>query len=108
MINNHDSEVWAHLALLCLVVGRPIEADQAIAQALHLGVTDPEVLRFFLFLTVRLVGLAFMEAKRVTASVEIFKLALENDPENISLRALFKKALNESGPIVPAISGLVI
>lgn len=44
-MNNRDSEVWAHLALLCLTVGRFVEANQAIAQALRLGVKDTEILR---------------------------------------------------------------
>jgi Flp pilus assembly protein TadD len=44
-LNNRDAEVWAHLALLCLVMDRTIEANQSINQALRLGIKDAQVLR---------------------------------------------------------------
>ncbi len=44
-MNNRDSEVWAHIALLCLTVGRIVEANQAVAQALRLGINDTQILR---------------------------------------------------------------
>jgi cytochrome c-type biogenesis protein CcmH/NrfG len=45
ILNNRDSEVWAHLSLLSLTMGRTIEANQAIAQALRLGIKDSEILK---------------------------------------------------------------
>ena len=49
IINNRDGEAWAHLALLCLTINRNVEADQAIAQALRLGIKDTEILRYIVF-----------------------------------------------------------
>ena len=45
-MNNRDSEVWAYLALLCLTQDRQFEANQAISQALRLGIKDALILRF--------------------------------------------------------------
>eukprot|EP00842_Homolaphlyctis_polyrhiza_P001645 jgi/Hompol1/2481/HPOL_006011-RA len=46
VLNNRDSEVWANLALLSLTLGRLVEANQAIAQALRLGIRDAEILKY--------------------------------------------------------------
>ncbi|KAJ3355461.1 Cilia- and flagella-associated protein 70 [Entophlyctis luteolus] len=45
VLNNRDSEVWAHLALLCLIQDRSFEAGQCIAQAIRHKIKDPEVLK---------------------------------------------------------------
>ena len=45
MLNNRDSEVWAHLAILNLNRGRHFEANQSLAQALRLGIKEKYVLK---------------------------------------------------------------
>jgi Flp pilus assembly protein TadD len=45
IINNRDSEVWAHLSVLSLTLDRLVEANQAISQAVRLGINDTEILR---------------------------------------------------------------
>jgi Flp pilus assembly protein TadD len=59
VLNNRDANVWAHLALLCLVMDRTIEASQSINQALRLGIKDAQVLRSRL-LTLDGLGLSFL------------------------------------------------
>jgi hypothetical protein len=46
VLNNRDSEVWAFLALLCLMQDRQFEANQSISQAIRLGIRDADVLRY--------------------------------------------------------------
>lgn len=43
-LNNRDGEIWANIALLCLTVQRRFEANQALVQALKMGVRDAAVL----------------------------------------------------------------
>ena len=45
-MNNRDNEVWAHLAVLCLIQKRVFEANQAVSQALRLGIKDPAILKY--------------------------------------------------------------
>jgi cytochrome c-type biogenesis protein CcmH/NrfG len=45
ILNNKDSEVWAHIALLNLTMNRLVEANQAIAQALRMGIKDSNILK---------------------------------------------------------------
>ncbi|KAL2919158.1 hypothetical protein HK105_201433 [Polyrhizophydium stewartii] len=89
VLNNRDSEVWAYLALLSLTLGRTVEAHQAIAQALRLGIKDSEILRA--------VGVAFMNENQIMAAVECLRIALEEDPENATTRELFTQALGKGG-----------
>ncbi|KAJ3279301.1 Cilia- and flagella-associated protein 70, partial [Blyttiomyces sp. JEL0837] len=44
VLNNRDSEVWAYLALLCLMQDRQFEANQCISQALRQGIKDINIL----------------------------------------------------------------
>jgi hypothetical protein len=48
---NRDGDVWAHIALVCITVNRPAEADQAISQALREGIRDAQLLMYISFLT---------------------------------------------------------
>ncbi|KAI8929249.1 hypothetical protein BC831DRAFT_6458 [Entophlyctis helioformis] len=87
VLNNRDSEVWAYLALLSLTLGHTVEANQAIAQALRLGIKDGEILKAL--------GAAFMNESQPTAAVECLRMALEQDPNDFDTRDLFVQALDK-------------
>ena len=70
---------------MCLVLDRPIEANQALNQALRLGIKDPNVLK--------LLGSAFLSKSQPAAAVESLRLALELNSEDLDTQELFKKAL---------------
>ncbi|KAJ3371784.1 hypothetical protein HDU91_004929 [Kappamyces sp. JEL0680] len=68
-INNRDSDVWAHLAILCLTLDRLVEANQAISQSLRLGIQDTEVLRNEECITGALGDVVSWNIKQGTSSV---------------------------------------
>ncbi|KAI8901936.1 hypothetical protein BC833DRAFT_575629 [Globomyces pollinis-pini] len=85
ILNYHDSEVWGYLALLSLQLGRITDANQAIAQAIRIGVTD--------FHTLKALGIAFMNKDQQPPAAELFRLALEIAPNDLQIRDLFSKAV---------------
>ncbi|KAJ3324059.1 Cilia- and flagella-associated protein 70 [Boothiomyces sp. JEL0866] len=91
IINHRDSEVWSHLAILSLRLKRIVEANLAIAQALRLGIRDQEILKTC--------AMAFWENSQPRAAVELFKLAVQQSPQDIKLREMFALALKESSSI---------
>ncbi|KAJ3006241.1 UNVERIFIED_CONTAM: Cilia- and flagella-associated protein 70 [Siphonaria sp. JEL0065] len=86
VLNNRDSEVWAYLALLCLILDRQFEAGQCISQAIRNKIKNPDVLR--------LVGNAFLESNQPAPAVECFRMTLELDPKDAATKALFTKAIS--------------
>ena len=43
---------------------------------------------------IRMVGSAFFQANQKNAAVEVFRMAVENEPDNLNLRMLFTKSLD--------------
>ncbi|KAJ3214771.1 Cilia- and flagella-associated protein 70 [Dinochytrium kinnereticum] len=85
VLNNRDGEVWAYLALLCLCLDRAFEANQAIAQALRVGVKDAEALKT--------TGTAFYALGNISSAAECLRVAMELDPSDTSVQELFMKAI---------------
>lgn len=85
-MNNRDGEIWANLALLCLSMKRRFEANQAMVQALKMGVRDPEVLQ--------LLGVSFLQEEDFRAAAECLRLSLEIQPNNEVTRDLFVTAVH--------------
>ncbi|KAI9339399.1 hypothetical protein BDR26DRAFT_837865 [Obelidium mucronatum] len=86
VLNNRDSEVWAYLSLLCLILDRQFEAGQCISQAIRNNIKNADALR--------LVGNAFMDSNQLAPAVECFRMALELEPKDTNTRALFSKAVS--------------
>ncbi|KAI9363935.1 hypothetical protein DFJ73DRAFT_810162 [Zopfochytrium polystomum] len=86
VLNNRDSDVWAHLAYVCLMQDRQFEGNQCISQALHQGIKDPEILR--------IVGLQFMQSNHAAPASECFRIALELEPTSVETKQLFARALS--------------
>ncbi|KAJ3295071.1 Cilia- and flagella-associated protein 70 [Rhizoclosmatium sp. JEL0117] len=104
ILNNRDSEVWAYLALLCLILDRQFEAGQCMSQAIRNKIKNAEVLR--------MVGSAFIDCNQPAPAVECLKLSLELDSKDANAKVLFSKALSMqsqdylknqfgAGPLVP-------
>lgn len=102
VLNNRDGNVWAHLSLLSLTLGRLLEANQCIAQALRLGIKDVEI--------IKALGAAFLNENQNLAAAECFRLVLEENPADLETRELLVSAvtagstgylLNEGAEIKP-------
>ncbi|XP_060117001.1 cilia- and flagella-associated protein 70 [Heteronotia binoei] len=44
-LNNNNAEVWAYLALVCMMGGRQLEAEQSYKYAIKLGLTNQDLLQ---------------------------------------------------------------
>ncbi|KAI9204949.1 uncharacterized protein BJ171DRAFT_423701, partial [Polychytrium aggregatum] len=86
VLNNRDSEVWAYITILCLQTNREFEANQAVAQALRIGIRNAEILK--------LLGVAFLRAQKNGAASECFRMCLELDPSDEQTQRLFEQALD--------------
>ncbi|KAJ1566520.1 Cilia- and flagella-associated protein 70, partial [Cladochytrium tenue] len=89
VLNNRDSDVWAHLALLCLLQERRFEANQCVAQALRHGARNAEILT--------LIGARFLELGEAAPAAESLRVALELDPGSDTTRELFERAVRVDG-----------
>lgn len=68
------------------MLDRKTEANQAIHQALKLGINDSIILRSL--------GAAFLERNQPEAAVEALRMALELEPASQTTKTAFQNALN--------------
>jgi Flp pilus assembly protein TadD len=73
------------LALVCLIKGKTIEADQSIRQSLQLGIKDAQIMKK--------IGKAFLKRNNKTAA-EALLMSLEMEPEDDAAKQLFEVAIS--------------
>jgi tetratricopeptide (TPR) repeat protein len=102
ILNNRDSEVWLHLALVSLALGRNIEAKRTLSQSLRLGIMEVSLLRYIDF--IRYAANSFMDAKEFPAAIELFQLYLEAQPDDQETKECFAQCVQNQLPALPVVS----
>jgi tetratricopeptide (TPR) repeat protein len=99
ILNNRDSEVWLHLALVSLAIGRKVEAKRTLAQSLRIGVMDFSLLRYHSF--TRIAALAFMNSREFSAAIELFRVYLEGHSNDQEAKEYFALCVEQELPALP-------